>query len=1263
MNPVSVGALAELIATAITAAAGKSWKVIRSSPEAKQVEAAVQRALIDAFRHACRRSDAVDDDWLTQVAGIWTGAFTVEVREALLRCLASADGGQTQFSVVATQALRESGCDVAELERVFWVDQFLSSFPSLLFAALKKSALSSGSHTRELIGHLLDQREDSRASAADVEEATPRQFREDVINLLQRLDAQACKEGLPAYLPHDADVRVLAHTVRVTEGVRTQLRPDRLGESTAYQLPVERAADRKSPRSWPLVEAENRRLIVLGDPGLGKSWLIRTETHRLCRLALASIQHSADVSAVLIPIPLRCDQLVASGGQQLARAAATYMVDQGLLPSRSRGSFEAQIDAGGIVLLLDAMDELTADEQYGRLKRLLRAWQATLGEAARCVLTSRIAGYRGSPLPSACEVELQASTFQEVTAAVTAWHMPMSVSAKVLARVQDPAVAGMARVPLLLALLCSLAAEEPDGALPSTKGELYERVLRWFLTRGHRANDQPDRPELLAEEVDSLLDILGPLAFHFATQPSGWTDLMPADQLRSLIRLAGPAFTERNQAAADLVRELSIETGILLPAGDPSAGRHPGYLFPHRTFAEYLVARHLTSLPVEKWQEVISGHLWFDPDWAEVIPLFGAQLEPGFARRLVEYLLAQADDPFHHALLTAVRVLGERSDLEELFPVGDLTALAGKVLGLIDNPHTRGATADTLTAVPRLPKPMTDGLLDRLDSADWQVLWTVAHVLSGREASNVTARLLPRLDDPDRQISTTVADALAALGTSEAAYGLLPYLGAADWSVGKAAARAMARLNTPAAAHELLAQFDADPRTRAILVEPLAKSKSSVVVAGLLARLDYQDPDVRSAAASALAEHGAPAVARKLADRLDDLEPYVRMRVAQALTGRDEAEVTERLLTHADDPFSYVRGTVVGALGGREGARVTDVLLSRLRDPDWYVRSEAVGALADRNTPPVTAALVKCLDDPSYMVAGAVIWALAWRDAQEVTDALLRLAGDPDRTIWKAAMDALAGREAPPVTVGLLAYLGNPEPRIRAGAASALAGRRTPEVRAALLGLLNDGNSNVQEAAVRALAGEDSGHVVIMAGPRRKIRPELDPMSRHRDRSERERRPASESVASLLACLDRSDPAVRSAVAQALAGEKAPMVTHALLVHLDDREPQVRLSVISALSGRIAPEVSAGLLRRLDDSELAVRVSAANALAEEGTYGDFLTFAHWVRSCDARHLGNAYRIAERTIVRNYRHLPAEAQDLVRADLAWLTRSVLVSPRA
>jgi len=122
----------------------------------------------------------------------------------------------------------------------------------------------------------------------------------------------------------------------------------------------------------------------------------------------------------------------------------------------------------------------------------------------------------------------------------------------------------MTRIPLLLALMCAIAARPARGqTLPRTRGQLLDRVLRWFLTRSHRSPDGPAPATLDDLSVGALLELLGPLAYSFACQPGGWVDLMTEDRLLQGIRAARPAFTDLGLPAAEVLRNLSIRAGVL----------------------------------------------------------------------------------------------------------------------------------------------------------------------------------------------------------------------------------------------------------------------------------------------------------------------------------------------------------------------------------------------------------------------------------------------------------------------------------------------------------------------------------------------------------------------------------------------------------------------------------------------------------------------------------------------------------------------------
>lgn len=731
VDPITGGVLVNLIASAVASVAGRAWTTARGTPEERTVKAAIGEALDEALRGAALPPGrAVDHAWVARMENAWHPVFTAkEVSQQLVASLADpwGDAGR-RFADAARQALADSGSDIEALKRTLWVEQFLAALPRCLWEKLSTAAAGEPA-VRGLVDQVLSQRAEARASG--VEPATPAELRSDLIKLLDGLDEQARAGRLPPYLPAGTDATELSRTARVRPQVRTGPSGDEPGGQTddgVYRLPVDRLHDSEPPRPWPQVAAEYRRLVVLADPGLGKSWLVRTETHRLCGEALDHLPPAPGPAA--IPVPLRCDQLAAAAGRDLADRAAGFLVAQGLLDERSRGGVAAMVRSGEAVVLLDALDELTPTES-GPVRKLVWSWADQAGEHARCVITSRIAGYTGSPLPGARVVELQAFTREDVKEAIKA-RLPPAAAAQLLDRVADPATRSMARIPLLLALLCSLAAQATGGeALPATRGQLFERVLRWFLTGEHRRQDDPGARVRDDVEVELLLQILAPLAFTFATQPAGWTDLMRTDGLLNTIRAAS-AFNEFGRPAGDVLRELSVEAGVLVPDGDPSAGQSPRYLFLHRCVAEYLTARHLATFPGADRLDTIERYRGSGPGWAEVITLLGERLTPDGARELIQYLRAAENDP-HDALITAARVWGARPDVGQLLAPAQANELAGQLDDLFQDERTRPSACSAYVAMTYLPQPVLTRLMTYRTDQDENLQRAAAEALADRE--------------------------------------------------------------------------------------------------------------------------------------------------------------------------------------------------------------------------------------------------------------------------------------------------------------------------------------------------------------------------------------------------------------------------------------------------------------------------------------------------------------------------------------------------
>ena len=133
------------------------------------------------------------------------------------------------------------------------------------------------------------------------------------------------------------------------------------------------------------------------------------------------------------------------------------------------------------------------------------------------------------------------------------------------------AVSGLARIPLLLSLLCRVF--EDDGTqFPERSGEIYSRVLRGLLKTWRREKGA----EATDVDVELTLGKVSAAAF----------EVFPASQFGET-EFAKHATGD----AAELVRTL-LRDGILIRAG---ADQDAPLMFLHRTFHEYLAARHLSG--------------------------------------------------------------------------------------------------------------------------------------------------------------------------------------------------------------------------------------------------------------------------------------------------------------------------------------------------------------------------------------------------------------------------------------------------------------------------------------------------------------------------------------------------------------------------------------------------------------------------------------------------------------------------------------------
>ena len=133
-----VATAVEPVAAAVARASGCSWKSFRNSPAGLAVMNATRDALAGALNDAAPAGILPAEDWTAELARIWQPAFTKDVVDQLVMCLADPFGDPVdRFARMARAALEHSGRDVAVLDRTFWVEEFLAVLPRRLLSELR----------------------------------------------------------------------------------------------------------------------------------------------------------------------------------------------------------------------------------------------------------------------------------------------------------------------------------------------------------------------------------------------------------------------------------------------------------------------------------------------------------------------------------------------------------------------------------------------------------------------------------------------------------------------------------------------------------------------------------------------------------------------------------------------------------------------------------------------------------------------------------------------------------------------------------------------------------------------------------------------------------------------------------------------------------------------------------------------------------------------------------------------------------------------
>ncbi|MCX4241677.1 SUMF1/EgtB/PvdO family nonheme iron enzyme [Paraliomyxa miuraensis] len=398
----------------------------------------------------------------------------------------------------------------------------------------------------------------------------------------------------------------------------------------------------------------DREVIVLGEPGSGKS----TTLEKICHQLLVEGGEAVGLPPQTLPLLLPLRHLTAADLEQddplraLARREAVRSEPR--LPVEV---IERLWSCGGLLLLLDGLDEVAdeplRDELFARLVTLAARWRR---HGVRMVLSSRFSGLTSRALEgldrSFLRLDVRPMERTRLEALVQRWfraakHWQAAPrTADERARADADAGEHAARVivelrrietfdfefkalvasPLLLTLVCAVALA--NGQIPHERPELYQRCLEVLLRRStHKTGEPAPLPEAEA------LRVLQVVAFRMHEQRR--RDGLTAARLQQW------ALHDREQRrgpggegldAAALLRWLHEHAGVLTAHGEDDYG------FAHLTYQEYLAALHVAYEGGEAIREL--AERFGDPWWQEVTLLSLAQRHRRTFETFMDHVLA-----------------------------------------------------------------------------------------------------------------------------------------------------------------------------------------------------------------------------------------------------------------------------------------------------------------------------------------------------------------------------------------------------------------------------------------------------------------------------------------------------------------------------------------------------------------------------------------------------------------------------------------------
>ena len=790
---------------------------------------------------------------------------------------------------------------------------------------------------------------------------------------------------------------------------------------------------------------EHRAVAVIGDPGAGKTTIVRRLATQLARgecAGLPSLPFVVDLHAIG-----HSDLVDSVAPERLLPAWISRLIEEAV-PSATDVEpwVTSRLESAEAVLLLDGLDEVSdADhDESGVFRAVLNALTSTVASSPglpSLITCRRVHAARTAILPKEfTTLETLDFEWEHISRFVESWFRAQPETGAVLKQQlqRNSRIRGLTASPLLLALVCITF--QRRGSLPQRRADVYRRCVDVLLAEWD-ATRRRDRYATFTLEHKE--DLLRRVAWHFHTFGHRY---MQRSELLSIVTAFLPMIRLHTDDAEPILDEITAHHGLLKDFGQGWYGFH------HFTIQEHFAVEQITS-----WRQLDDAIALRDRTWwREIIRLYAGK---GDCTALACRLASEREDLFHSNLLLIGECLAEGSAVDPDVVEGlhaELTRLArrrtqpahtralatGLAMRLLSDRDTEGfvrwLTDGNVPVAGRLsvarhathgrPTELREALVPLLaaQSLDILIREALATSLATEWGPDRTRGLVEATEsEPDPATRVRLGMAMGHGLADDPASLLETALGEGDVSVRHGVALALGYASHSDAGgpiDEAIATCENELMRRVLgTAKVLAGSHDRLDDARELALSGEGDVLVRTHALNALLLRDRAGARELLSDLMNDArhDRAIRTFAARMFASTADEEVVSALVDWARNEAGdrFIRAALLEGAGESRRRSATGDLIALATDPGAleYVRRAAVDALGRIGGTAAADALSQLTREEGGRISARAIVALAQLGEDSALTEAVRALGDRslDRGIRRAVAEGLRSAGTP----------------------------------------------------------------------------------------------------------------------------------------------------------------------------------------------------------------------------------------------------------